>query len=98
MTILELEQAYLLPNPVLKKRKLNPILEQQALAAGLDPIIARIIAGRPLQQALPTLDVLSPKLKHLVAPYGLKDIQLAAERVAKAIIQGECLGIETDHD
>ncbi len=98
MTILELEQAYTLPNPALKKRKRNPIVEQQALAAGIDPVIAGIIAGRPLQEAITVLDALSPKLKHLVAPDGLKDIQLAAKRVAAAIIQGECIGIETDHD
>lgn len=98
MTILELEQACVLPKPVLKKRRVNPDLEQQSLAAGLDPIIARIIAGRALEQELPILDALSPKLKHLLSPYGLKDIQLASQRVAKAIIAGECIGIETDHD
>lgn len=95
MTVLDVP---LIPKPMLKVRKVNPVLEQQALDAGLHPLVARIVAGRPIQATLSTLDVLSPKLKHLISPYGLKDIHLAAQRVAKAIIEGECIGIETDHD
>lgn len=88
-----------IPKPTLKARNINRVIEQQALDAGLHPLVARIVAARPIYQAtLPISDRLSPKLKHLISPYGLKDIHLAANRVAKAIVNGECIGIETDHD
>lgn len=96
MTTLEVSLG--IPKPTIKARKINQNVEQQALRAGLDPIVARIVAGRPIQETLPTVDAISPKLRHLISPYGLKDIDIAAERVAKALREGECIGIETDHD
>ncbi len=92
MTILDL------PKPVIKSRQRNPVIEQQGLAAGLDPVIARIIAGRPIRADLPPLQALSPKLKQLDVPHSMMDMNKAAERIAQAIMQGECIGIETDHD
>lgn len=96
MTTVEISQE--IPKPILRTRQINAKIEQQALTAGLHPVLARVIAGRPIEETTPILAVLSPKLKDLISPYGLKDIQLAANRVAKAIINKECIGIETDHD
>jgi len=86
------------PEPILRMRVPNPLIEQQGLAVGLHPVIAKIIAARPLYEELPLLEALSPKLKHLSSPFNMQDIKRAAARVANAIIKGECIGIETDHD
>src|SRR5437868_5874022 len=88
----------LIPSPILKPRPINEELEQEGLGLGLHPVVARILAGRPIASHLSILDALSPKLKHLDPPFDLQDIQLAASRVAQAVINGECIGIETDHD
>lgn len=66
--------------------------------AGLDPIIARIIAARPLFGDFPILKLLSPRLQQLTSPNKMFDIERAAERTAQAIMHGECIGLETDHD
>jgi single-stranded-DNA-specific exonuclease len=87
-----------LPTPQIKIKAIDPLIEQQGLAAGLHPIVARIVAARPIPDGLPLMDALSPKLKHLFLPFTMVDMQKAAFRVAQAIMQGECIGIETDHD
>lgn len=88
----------LLPRPNIKSKPYSTALEQQGLAAGLDPVIARVIASRPLVPDLPLSQALFPKLKHLFSPAGMADMDRAAERVALAILNGECIGLETDHD
>ena len=87
-----------LPKPVIKTKAYNKSMEQQGLEAGLHPIIARVVASRPLAEELPILQAISPKLKNLSNPQNLLDIEKASERVAAAIISGECIGLETDHD
>ncbi len=87
-----------LPRSVIKTKPFNEAILQQALNEGLDPVLARIVASRALVSEIPILDALSPKLKFLTSPFRLKDMDIAAERVAKAIIEGEYIGIETDHD
>lgn len=87
-----------LPKPIIKSRERNQTLEQQGLQAGLDPILARIIAGRPIREDIPTLQALIPKLKELHFPHTMADMEKAANRVTQAILEGECIGIETDHD
>ncbi len=87
-----------LPRPLIKTRAYSEEREAQGLAVGLHPILARVIASRPLPSDLPLLEVLSPRLKNLFSPFNMADMDEAAERVAMAIIQGEYIGIETDHD
>jgi single-stranded-DNA-specific exonuclease len=87
-----------LPQPILKTRVRDKLIEQQGLEAGLHPIVARIIAARPLCEGLPILQALRPKLKMLTHPKEMSAIDKAAARVAVAIQKGECIGIETDHD
>lgn len=87
-----------LPTPKIKTRTFDAHVEHACLEAGLPPIIARIVASRPLASGMPVLQALSPKLQQLSSPYAMKDIDRAAKRVAEAILHGECIGIETDHD
>lgn len=87
-----------IPRPKIKTRPYNSKLEQEGLSLGLHPRIARIIAGRPLSTEFPLLQALSPRLSQLSNPFTLFDMEKAAERVTEAIIAGEVIGLETDHD
>lgn len=87
-----------LPCVSIQTKPYRASLEKEALASGLDPILARVIASRPLPNELPILQALFPKLKDLSSPNKMKDMAKAAKRVATAIINQECIGIETDHD
>jgi single-stranded-DNA-specific exonuclease len=87
-----------IPKPKIKARKRDAAVEQNGLDLGLHPVIARIVAARPIFSELPLLQAISPKLSNLSTPIAMADIELAAERVASAILDGECIGIETDHD
>lgn len=87
-----------IPKPKIKARQLNSAIEQDGLNLGLHPIIARIVAARPIFSELPLLQAISPKLSHLSIPGAMADIEHAAERIAMAITKGEYIGIETDHD
>lgn len=84
--------------PALIQRPINQGLYQQALAEGIHPLLARILAGRldELQGSLSSL--VEPSLKHLVAPQLLKDSDLACQRLLTAIQGQERIGILTDYD
>ncbi|MGJ8522858.1 Single-stranded-DNA-specific exonuclease RecJ [Carnimonas sp. R-84981] len=84
--------------PRLMQRQRDAAVEQQALAAGLSPLQARIMAGR-VSAPQNSLDALiAPGLRHLIDPACLKDGQRAAERIARAVSEGEQIGILTDYD
>lgn len=87
-----------IPTPKIKARAYNSEVEAEALALGLNPVIARIIAGRPISTDFPLSQSLSPRLSQLSNPFSLYDMEKASERVATAIVKGETIGLETDHD
>ncbi len=87
-----------LPKPKIKDRQPNIEVEDFCLKHGLHPLLARIIASRPRPDGLDAREMLLPKLAALDTPYAMKDIKKAALRLAKAIINKEYIGIETDHD
>jgi len=87
-----------IPRPKIRARTPDPTIEQHGLAIGLHPIIARIVAARPVSSQSPLLQSLFPKLGHLSMPAGMADIERAAARIVQAILNEECIGIETDHD
>lgn len=86
-----------LPIPKIKVREYNNKLKNIAIAGGLHPTIAQILAARPVI-ADHFAKIVEPKLSNLEHPENMKDMQLAAKRLAQAIINKECIGIETDHD
>lgn len=87
-----------LPKPIIKTKPIDQAIERQGLEAGLHPVLARVIASRPIPSHVPLLQTLFPKLKYLSSPFNMAGIHKAADRVAKAVIHKECIGIETDHD
>lgn len=87
-----------IPVPKIKRRPINEKREQEALEAGLNPVLARIIAARPFLENESVTLSLSPKLKSLEDPKSLVDLDKAVLRLVKALENQEIIGIETDHD
>lgn len=86
-----------LPVPKIKLRAHNNRVQAAAIDQGIDPIIANVLAKRPVMEEILS-QIISSKLSNLPHPQDMKDMLLAAKRVAKAIINQESIGIETDHD
>lgn len=95
---LEEEIQLIVPTPKLKQRLVSLELEQTALAHGLHPLIARILASRPQPENIAIQDMLGPKLSWLDHPSSMQDMAKASKRLADAIINKEVIGLETDHD
>jgi len=65
---------------------------------GFNPHVARIIASRgiPLDQID---DFIEPKIRNLMPdPFALKDMEVGAKRIARAIQDGQRIGIWSDYD
>ena len=86
------------PEPKVKVRKLDLEREQMAKDQGIHPLVARILAARPYPNDISVTEMLTPSLKCLDHPMQLADMDIASERFANAIINQECIGLETDHD
>ncbi|MDF2530001.1 MAG: single-stranded exonuclease [Gammaproteobacteria bacterium] len=85
--------------PKIQARTIDQSIYQQLLSADIDPLLAKIIASRPAPtHEKGVLAILQCQLADMDSPFLMKDMQPAAERVAKAIAGGEVIGIETDHD
>ena len=69
----------------------------EARSRGLDPLIARIIAGR-IRSEDSLESILSPQLQNIAPPSVLKDIKSATDRLRLAISNGELIGVLTDYD
>lgn len=82
----------------LRPRPVNKAIYQQALAEGVHPLLAKVLAGR-LNELSPSISALiEPGLKQLAAPDSLADSHLAIERLKIALQQGEVIGLLTDYD
>lgn len=84
--------------PRIEPRPRDVALEARALAEGLTPLQARVLAGRLGGYGGELEPLVSPSLRHLAHPERLKDARLAAERIARAVVDGETIGILTDYD
>ncbi|HEY8965984.1 MAG TPA: hypothetical protein VIM58_06050, partial [Candidatus Methylacidiphilales bacterium] len=82
----------------------DPAPEQQAAAGafaralGLSPLVAGLLAARGLREAEEAARFLDPKLQSLADPFLLTDLRAAAERVARAVAQGERIAVFGDYD
>ena len=85
------------PIPTVRCRKIDEATRIAALERGWSEVAARVIAAR-LDGGTHALDTLKPDLAQLDRPDGLPDIDKAADRLARAVIDGEVIGLETDHD
>lgn len=97
---LEIVIAYLIPKPVILQRSVDVELEKALCAEGVFPVLAKIIAARPYPKnhAKGVRAIMSPALSDLSSPYALCDIDRAVPRVVQAILNGETIALETDHD
>jgi single-stranded-DNA-specific exonuclease len=84
--------------PKIQPRAIDSSVEREAIALGLDPVLARIIAGRITSGDGQLRKLLAPTLGQLDDPRSLSDIEKAADRLARAVINGEHIGLATDHD
>ncbi|WP_158774970.1 single-stranded-DNA-specific exonuclease RecJ [Cobetia sp. L2A1] len=85
---------------VIRPRARDERLYQQGIATGLSELQARVLAGRlTLESCKAPLEALiTPALKHIEHPERLADGRRAAERIARAVSDGEHIGILTDYD
>ncbi len=72
-------------------------LYHQLLSQNHSPLVARILAAR-LPDNEPLDPLITPQLSYLTPPALLKDMDKAVNRLVQALIQGESIGLETDHD
>lgn len=65
---------------------------------GIPEILGRVLAGRGIAVDGCT-DILSPRLRALMPqPAAIRDLEAGADRLARAIITGEMIGIISDYD
>ncbi|MDR5859089.1 DHH family phosphoesterase [Halomonas eurihalina] len=84
--------------PRILPRPRDAAVEQRALAEGLTPLQARILAGRLGGYTDELAPLVAPSLRYLAHPERLQDGRRAAERIARAVTEGEHIGILTDYD
>lgn len=73
-------------------------VESVARAAAVPEIVARLLAERHVAPENVSF-FLSPSFRnHLPDPYILRDMEKAAERIAKAVMNGEKIGVFGDYD
>lgn len=68
------------------------------IAAGYDPLIASMLAGRGVVDAEEAKRFLDPGFHCLSPPRSLKGVGEAAERIRRAIKRGEIIGVYGDYD
>lgn len=88
----------MIPIPIIQSRVIDTKREKKARESGLDPMIARILAARPIQSDLIWPVFLNPKLSDLDSPRQLADLPKAIARLMTAIQEKQIIGLETDHD
>jgi single-stranded-DNA-specific exonuclease len=76
----------------------HPAAEELAGRLKVSPLIAQVLLNRGLSGADECLDFLRPNLKCLHAPERIPGLTRAAERIAKAIRDGERIVIYGDYD
>jgi len=84
--------------PRILPRTRDEALYRRAREAGLTELQARVLAGRLAGYQGELAPLVAPSLRHLEHPERLADARRAAERLARAVAEGEHIGILTDYD
>ena len=87
-----------LPTPVIQERITDKVIYKAALDAGLSELQAKIIANRQLPKGTDIHGFINPSLEKMPKISLLKDIKVAGERIAEAVINEECIGLVCDFD
>jgi single-stranded-DNA-specific exonuclease len=73
-------------------------IESLARELGLSLPVARCLALRNLRDAAEVRSFLDPRLADLSRPDGMVDLDVAADRTARAVVRGERVGVFGDYD
>lgn len=84
--------------PIIKQRDAAPELLEKSRALDLHPVAATVLANRATAVGVDPALLLDHSMSGLDRPDTLPDIEPAAERIARAIMAGEVIGLATDHD
>ncbi len=84
--------------PTIIYRSAPESLHRAAEDLGLHPVAARVIAQRAAAAGVEPSALLGHRLTDLDHPGGLPDIDKAVARIARALRNGEVIGLATDHD
>lgn len=88
-----------LPTPRIVQRPRSAAVHQAALSQGYTPLQAGILAGRLGDaQAASLSRTVRPQIADLDPPDSLPDIDRAADRLARAVVNGEDIICCSDHD
>ena len=87
-----------LPKPVIQERITDKAIYDAAIEAGLSELQAKIIANRQLPKGTDIHGFINPSLEKMPKISLLKDIKIAGERIAEAIINEEVIGLVCDFD
>jgi len=74
------------------------LVQQVSSSHGLPPLISRVLLNRGLSDPEEVLSFLDPTLDRLLPPFGLPDLDVAADRLARAVRQREPLVVYGDYD
>lgn len=86
------------PEPCVQRRPVNHALEQEALAHGIAPVAARVLASRNLADGSDVNTFINATTADLDPPSLLMGIDRAAERIADAVINNEFIVALGDKD
>ena len=84
--------------PLISLREPHPETLHAASLLGLSPVVTRVLANRASAAGVAPAWLLDFSLRSLDPPDGLPDIELAAERIAQAVVAGEVIALATDAD
>lgn len=87
------------PEPIIIRREVNGERMVAAVNGGMSELSARVLAARPASPGVKSEQTqANPSLSDLDDLNSLADLQAGAERLALAVMTGEHIGLETDHD
>lgn len=84
--------------PSLQYSKANDDIVAVVDGMALSPLAKIVLANRATDSGMDTADLMTFAPQRLDSPESLPDIDVAAERIAKAVVSGEIIALETDHD
>ncbi|NQV77265.1 MAG: single-stranded-DNA-specific exonuclease RecJ, partial [Lutibacter sp.] len=81
------------------KPETNPqITSKLAQELGVDTTLAKLLVNRGIETYEEAESFFRPSLTNLHNPYLMKDMELAVERIEKAILEGENILVYGDYD
>jgi len=84
--------------PIIELYPADPDTLREAQRLGLHPVVTRVLANRASRAGVAPDWLLDFSVHSLDPPDGLPDIDVAAERIARAVVAGEVIALATDAD